>query len=404
MKKIGIMGGTFNPIHNAHLMMAQAAYEQYELDEVWFMPLKRPPHKSQCEIVSEEHRSRMVQFAIDGIEQFSLSDMELKRQGTTYTSETLAQCVKEFPEAKFYFILGGDSLENFEQWFHPEEIVRLCTILAVSREDMTDDELKNRCQELSKKYTGNFLPVSMPRFTISSLEIRERLLQHKSLVGYIPEKVLRYIGVHGLYGADWHYSGKKEKELLADLRATLRPQRYLHTLGVAYTAANLAACYMDGEADVKRAKRAGLLHDCAKYLTNREMLTLCDEYGVSLTKCECDNPVLLHAKLGAYLAQHRYGMDEEICSAIACHTTGKPKMTTLEKIIYVADYIEPRRKMNCKPYSLSEIRKQCFRDLDKGMLMILTNTVQYLQKADMAVDEMTLQTYEYYREQIQTNK
>lgn len=121
MKKIGIMGGTFNPIHNAHLMMAQAAYEQYELDEVWFMPSKNPPHKSQSEIVSEEHRSRMVQFAIDDSKHFLFSDIELKRQGTTYTCETLAQCVEEFSDTRFYFILGGDSLCHFEQWYHPEK-------------------------------------------------------------------------------------------------------------------------------------------------------------------------------------------------------------------------------------------------------------------------------------------
>lgn len=149
MKKIGIMGGTFNPIHNAHLMMAQAACEQFQLDEVWFMPLKKPPHKNEDEIVSEEHRCRMVQFAIDGIGPFSLSDMELKRKGTTYTCETLAQCVEEYPQAKFYFILGGDSLKDFDKWFCPQEIVRLCTVLAVSRGTMSEEELAHRCQELS---------------------------------------------------------------------------------------------------------------------------------------------------------------------------------------------------------------------------------------------------------------
>ena len=136
MKKIGIMGGTFNPIHNAHLMMAEAAYEQYGLDEVWFMPSKIPPHKDSREIVSEEHRSRMIQFAIDDYKHFLLSDMELKREGVTYTCETLQQCLNEFPEDHFYFILGGDSLCDFEKWCHPEKIARMCTILSVSRGSM----------------------------------------------------------------------------------------------------------------------------------------------------------------------------------------------------------------------------------------------------------------------------
>lgn len=397
MKKIGIMGGTFNPIHNAHLMIAQAACEQFQLDEVWFMPLKKPPHKSEDEIVSEEHRCRMVQFAIDDIGPFSLSDMELKRKGTTYTCETLAQCVEEYPQTKFYFILGGDSLKDFDKWFCPQEIVRLCTVLAVSRGTMSEEELARRCQQLSAQFHGDFLPVSMPTVSISSEEIRGKLRRHESVAGYVPEKVCRYIGIHGLYGADFHSFAKKEKELLADLAATLRPERYLHTLGVAYTAANLAACFMDEESDVKKARKAGLLHDCAKYLTDKEMFTLCDKYGVSLTQCERENPPLVHGKLGAYLAKHRYGMEDDICLAIACHTTGKPEMTTLEKILYVADFIEPRRKLNSRPYSLSEVRKQSFRNLEQGLFMTLENTVNYLQRTNIPIDELTFQTYNYYK-------
>lgn len=396
MRKIGIMGGTFNPIHNAHLMMAQAAYEQYGLDEVWFMPSKRPPHKSPEEIVSKEHRSRMVQAAIDGIDQFSFSDIELVREGMTYTCETLAHCVNEFPDAEFYFILGGDSLRDFEQWYQPQEIVRLSTILAASRDGMSEKELNQRCQELSGKYDGDFLPVILPQLTISSMQIRELLAKDQSVVGYLPDKVLRYIEIHGLYGAKCRKEKWKEKELVSYLEATLRPGRFLHTLGVAYTAGNLALCHI-GESEGKRARRAGLLHDCAKYLTDAEMITLCDQQGIHLSDIERENPALIHGKLGAYLARHRFGVeDEEICSAIFCHTTGKPGMTPLEKILYVADYIEPRRKIDGKPYSLSKIRKQCFRDLDQGLLMILTNTVNYLQKGNKVVDDMTLRTYEYY--------
>lgn len=397
MKKIGIMGGTFNPIHNAHLMMAQAAYEQYELDEIWFMPSKNPPHKKQEEIVSGEHRSRMVQFALDGKEHFIFSDIELRRQGTTYTCETLQYCVENYPEETFYFIMGGDSLVHFESWYHPEVVAKLCTILAVARDGMSVGELTERCRQYSEQYDGNFFPVAMPQVSISSMAIRDCLSQNKSVVGYLPDKVWHYIELHGLYGAHWQRKKWKEKELIPYLEATLRPQRYLHTLGVAVTAANLAACHMKDKEDVKRAKQAGLLHDCAKYLTHAEMIDLCRQYGIVLSEVERENPVLIHGKLGAYLAYARYGAEEEICSAIAFHTTGKPKMTTLEKILYVADYIEPRRKMDCKPFLLSDIRKQCFKDLDRGLLMILTNTVNYLQQGNMPIDEMTLQTYEYYK-------
>ena len=122
--KIGIMGGTFNPIHNAHLMMAQAAYEQYKLDEIWFMPSAKPPHKNQDEIAEKEHRKRMVQFAIDKTPYFKYSNVEYKREGKTYTYDTLVELKKEREDAHFYFIMGGDSLAQFEQWYHPEKIVK----------------------------------------------------------------------------------------------------------------------------------------------------------------------------------------------------------------------------------------------------------------------------------------
>lgn len=394
MKKIGIMGGTFNPIHNAHLMMAQAAYEQYKLNEVWFMPSGNPPHKQKQDIVSDHHRKRMIQFAIDEIPHFVFSDMELKRGGTTYTCDTLDQIHRELPEAEIYFILGGDSLQDFEKWYQPEKIVRLCTILAASREGLTDQETKDLCSSLSQRLKGKILPVIMPQFRISSAIIRDRLGKGQSVAGYCPEKVVRYMDLHGLYGAVMPQKPCKEKEMLACLAATLRPKRYRHTLGVAYTAANLAVCH---GVDPERARVAGLLHDCAKYLSDKEMYTLCDKQGIVLSPSEQSNPALVHSKLGAHLARTRYGIeDDEICSAISCHTTGKPGMTELEKIIFLADYMEPHRNMNCRPYSLDEVRKASFLNLDKGLQRTLRNTVEYLERCEMTVDPTTLETYRYY--------
>lgn len=396
MKKIGILGGTFNPIHNAHLMMAQAAYEQYQLDEVWFMPSKNPPHKRKENIVSEQHRSRMIQFAIDGAKQFSFSCLELEREGITYTYETLAQCVEKYPDTKFYFIVGGDSLRDFEQWYRPETIVSFCTVLATSRNGMSEEELKRRCEQLSAKLGGVFLPVMMPQIAISSMEIRQLLADGKALNGIVPNKVSRYIQFHGLYQEE-PIKKIERKEWNSYLASTLRPKRYEHTIGVANTAMQLAAVHIGTKEACKRAKWAGLLHDCAKYLTDAEMLIYCKEYDISLSTVEMQNPALIHGKLGAYFAKHRYGVtDEEICSAICCHTTGKPNMTTLEKILYVADFIEPGRKMDSMPYSLMEVRKMCFCDLDKGLRMTLANTVHYLQKGNYPIDDTTLQTYDYY--------
>ena len=181
------------------------------------------------------------------------------------------------------------------------------------------------------------------------------------------------------------------------LSSTLRPKRYEHTLGVANTACNLAFCYGDEKLQ-KQAYLAGLLHDCAKYYTGEEQIALCEQYQIPFTEIESENTALIHAKLGAYLAKERYGITEpEILSAIACHTTGKPAMTTLEKILYIADFIEPNRKMNTSPYTLSEIRKTCFKDLDRGLYMILNCIVSHLEQLEIKTDTLTKETFEYYK-------
>lgn len=408
MKRVGIMGGTFNPVHNAHICMAQAACEQYDLDEVLFMPSKHPPHKDNREIASDEHRRRMIEFAIDGIEKFTFSDFELRHEGTTYTCETLERLKKEHPDWKLYFILGGDSLLHFTEWYHPERIVSQAVILAASREGVGKKETKKLCESYMEKMGGEIFLIDMPQIRISSSAIRKICADGGSLAGICPDKAECYIKLHGLYGMPVlrHRSDKKGKlpkripeELYQSLGSTLRPGRYRHTIGVSLTAAAMAWQYGEGEQDAKRAELAGLLHDCAKYLTPEEMFRECDRYGIALSEVECQNPALIHGKLGSVYAKERYGVtDEEILSAISCHTTGKPDMTVLEKIIYIADYIEPQRQMDCHPYTLADIRRMAFCDLDETMFMILENTLSYLKKTDRPIDEGSVETYEYYKE------
>jgi nicotinate-nucleotide adenylyltransferase len=410
MKKVGIMGGTFNPVHCAHLAMAAAAREQFGLDEILFMPSKNPPHKEKSEIVSDEHRKRMVQFAIDGIEFFSFSDLELKRDGTTYTCETLQILKEEHPDWELYFILGGDSLSSFNHWYKPEKILRYCTILAAPREDLNFSETEKLCKKMSEKYIGKFFPLHLKQMRISSHQIRKKIKRGESLTGICPDKVCRYMELHGLYNRSiYSYpSGMIEKNGISNdvchsLSATLRPKRYRHTIGVAHISFALACCHSNPSSDIAfKAELAGMLHDCAKYLSGAEMIAACDENGIELSEVERENDALIHGKLGAWLAKERYGIeDEEILSAIRYHTTGRPDMCLLEKIIYIADYIEPLRNMNCAPFSLAEIRQMCFHNLDEGLFMILSNTVDYLSDGKSKMDEMTLETYLYYKNQLQ---
>lgn len=181
-------------------------------------------------------------------------------------------------------------------------------------------------------------------------------------------------------------------EIRKDLAEKLKKERFEHTIGVMYTAASLAMCY---GADIQKALTAGLLHDCGKYCSAKEQIKLCRKYDIQLTESELEMTALVHAKLGAYLARHEYKVeDQEILDAITWHTTGRPGMTLLEKIIYIADYIEPNRRIIP---GLEEIRGIVFQDIDRAVYLSAKNTVRYLNDGGKAVDPMTVSTCDYYK-------
>lgn len=182
-------------------------------------------------------------------------------------------------------------------------------------------------------------------------------------------------------------------DLIQAMQKELKYSRFIHTLGVAFTATSLAECH---GVDMRRAETAGILHDCAKCIDVSRMEQLCEKAGYALSPMERGNGALLHSKAGCILARDKYGIeDPEILNAIACHTTGKPAMTQLEKIIFIADYIEPGRES--APH-LDEIRAAAFEDLDKALRMILKDTLEYLHEGEKPIDEMTQRTYDYYHE------
>ncbi len=185
---------------------------------------------------------------------------------------------------------------------------------------------------------------------------------------------------------------KSIEELKKRMKKELDCSRYYHTIGVMYTAASLAMCY---GVELENAMIAGILHDCAKCIPDNEKIRLCKEYGISLTETEIQNTALIHPKLGAYLAEHKFGVtDQEILDAIAGHTTGHPEMTILEKIVFIADYIEPGR--NTAPH-LTMVRRTAFEDLDLTMYRILKDTLDYLREKGGVIDTMTEKTYQYYK-------
>lgn len=413
-EKIGIMGGTFDPIHLAHLMLAEQARIQFDLNQVFFMPSSQPPHKDNRRISPAQCRKEMVLRAIKDNPDFSYSDLELCRTGVTYTSDTLEELHKRYPNTKFYFIMGADSLFAVDAWHQPEQIFRMTTVLAGNRLGVPEEKLQRQVENLKERFGGKIYLVDMPDVAISSSEIRERYANGRSIRYYVPQEVYEYIEECSLYRRGISETGNvsktenvfTEKEMSAGgenvkpdrmvikekLRHKLGIGRFEHTIGVAYTAACLAMRYGCNAED---AELAGLLHDCAKQYDNETLMSKCLKYGIPVSEAERKNPSLLHAKLGAYLAKRKYDVnDTSILDAIRYHTTGRPAMTLMEKIIYVADYIEPRR---FKAPNLEKIRRLAFLDLDRTVCEIMSDTLEYLKKMPENIDKTTLEACVYYQ-------
>lgn len=398
MKRIGIFGGTFHPIHKGHLQIARAAMEEYDLAEVWFLPAGNPPHKDVVGSVDARIRLEMTRLAIEGIEGFKICDIDAVKETPCYTWETLEQLKEMYGDSySFYFIIGEDSLRLFLHWVHPERICA-CADLLVARRPMeprlSDAEFEELLQKNHRMFAANFLPISTPLYDISSSKIREAIGngQIDRIIQDLPEPVASYVIAHDLYVRD--YAAEELYDVQKRVKKELRVERYEHTLGVMYMAGSLAIAH---DYPMGRAMMAGLLHDCAKCLSDEERLEICEKHHIEVRPIERRHPQLLHGKVGAYLAKEKYHIeDAAIAHAITYHTTGCPKMTLLDKILYIADYIEPHRD---KAPRLSQIRKAAFEDLNQALFYILEDTITYLNDHPEDMDEVTKETYEYYKVQ-----
>lgn len=200
MKRIGIMGGTFDPVHNGHLLLGKQAYYEYHLDEIWYMPSHIPPHKKDRAITASDDRIEMLNLALKDLSFCVVSDFEMKREGNTYTAHTLALLKEEYPEHEFYFIIGADSLFQIERWYHPEQVMALTTLMVSGREyegaERTFDE---QIAYLTEKYGAKILPLHNEEIDVASADIRKRIAEGKNIAKDVPVAVEQYIKSHGLY-------------------------------------------------------------------------------------------------------------------------------------------------------------------------------------------------------------
>lgn len=198
-KQVGILGGTFDPIHTGHLILAEEAYASFSLDYVLLMPNGNPPHKPGQVQASMQQRTRMAELATADNPHLQVSDFEKTPQDYHYTYETLEFLTQAHPDTDYYFILGADSLVQFDSWMEPQRICRCCSILAATRDRMETEELEARIRQLSEQFDARIYPLETPNIDISSNQIRERVLSGRSIRYYVPQAVETYIREQGLY-------------------------------------------------------------------------------------------------------------------------------------------------------------------------------------------------------------
>ncbi len=366
-ERLGIMGGSFNPIHSRHLELASCALAEANLSRVLFLPTGNPPHK-RTGLAPAQDRFEMTRLALIGKPLFTASSLEMERVGIIYTLDTLRLLKQQFPSAELYYIIGEDTLLDLPNWHKPDEVFALCRFLVSRRGsgNAADHPLR---QELEAR-GADFTFLSLPPLDISSTAIREALAQGQEPPELLPQ-VMEYIEIMGLYGVP--PSPPAAATLYGPLREALSDRRLLHSLLVAYTARRLARRH--GQ-DPATAALAGLLHDCAKCIPLMELQRIAKEQRLLVDKETLANQNLLHGPVGAALARSRYGVeDPNILSAIGCHTVGKVGMLPLDRILYLADKIEPSRA----PYpALEEVRALAQEDLLAAMERMLASTLQYV--------------------------
>ena len=202
MNKVGIMGGTFNPIHFGHLFLAENAFEQLGLDKVLFMPSKNPPHKDKPDEITEQQRIDMISLAIIENPHFELSTFEMDREGMTYTADTMTILAKQHPDIEYYFIVGADSLFMMQKWVNPQIIFNLCTVVAANRDNADKELINQQVEYLVKSFGASIVLIDMPSIQIASGIIRKRIATHKSVRYYLPDRVNEYISKNNLYLTD----------------------------------------------------------------------------------------------------------------------------------------------------------------------------------------------------------
>ena len=383
--RIAIYGGSFNPPHIGHAEAARAACEALEPDKFLIIPTSTPPHKQlEKNSPGPEQRLEFCRLAFADIPGAEVSDIEIRREGKSYTADTVDALRAEYPGAEICIVMGTDMFLSIRTWYRWQFLLESCTLAVLSREDFDRHEIESFKAELEAENGAHVIVIPHTPLPMSSTEIREKLR-----LGLGAEDLSQ--AVYGCIVRNGFYDAKPELPWLRQMvMPYLDANRIAHVTGVESQAVMLAMRW--GE-DPDKAAVAGILHDITKARGKEKQLKLCEKYGIILENAERENPSLLHARTGAALARDRFGVSDDIYEAIRWHTTGKPDMNTLEKIIYLADYTEPNRDFD----GVEKLRELSFEDLDRAMALGLEMTIEDLNERGKPIFHDTMDAYNWYK-------
>ena len=384
--KIAVYGGSFNPPHLGHVEAARTAARELRAERFLIMPASIPPHKELADgSPTAEERLALCALAFAGIPGAEISDLELRREGKSYSYDTVKELLAAAPGAELYLILGTDMLMSFEEWYQFRFLLEHCTLAVLARGEDDHDLPRQKADELRALYGARVELLAHEPYETSSEKIRE-LLPLRAGEDDLPDAVYAEIVRRRFYGArpalNW---------LRGQVLGYLDEYRVAHVAGCEAEAVRLALHW--GE-DPELAAEAAILHDITKRCRKEEQLKLCEKYGIINNHAEIDHPKLLHAKTGAALARDLFGVSDTVYEAIRWHTTGKPDMSLFEKIIYLADYIEPTRDFD----GIERLRRLAFEDLDEAMTLGLQMTIDEIRRGGGEPYVDTLDAWDWYNE------
>lgn len=376
--KVCIYSGTFNPVHNAHVKVIKGVLDEFNFDKIIIIPNNLPPHKSAEHIATAKDRLNMLKLALCD-ERIEISDIEVKRGGKSYSYDTVLEVKKQYNiDGKVDFLIGTDAILGIKSWHKYEELIKELNFVVVQRQEDTNIEAAIKSLEISDL---SYKISSVPYLDISSSEIR-RIFREKGMPQEaIPEKVLQYITEKELY-QDYNFS-----QILETLENEYNGHLE-HSVAVAELASRLAKKY---EIDENQAYLAGILHDCVKYIGIDKIKKLIKEHNIEVFEHEINAPKTLHAPVGAFVAEHTFGIkDEKILEAIRFHTIGRCEMTLLEKIIFIADKIEPVTR---EPEFRAKIEPELEISLDHAIFAYFELLVKKLKSENAPITPYTKEVF-----------